>query len=321
MATRHLFVVFAAAVAVAAQSQGTKPPAVQMPGDNGKVGVPYSMGAKGEELVFTLEKAEFAVRAFTHDDVIMAEENQRLLIVSFAVQNPAAVDRVFNGSSFKFTVVSPDDQNYVAPAYSYHPERLNWMELSLKPAQKVRAFFVVPIHPKGVVNKLIVQRGQKTSVLRYDLRDKVKPFMGPFAAENQIDVLEIGKAKVGVPFGLGPYDYSIEKVEELQESAGFKAGEGNKLIVTTVTITNKSKYKPSFGPGMAVPKMFDENGEEMNFLMHAKMSSADAPSQSLMEPEQMIRFRFVFEAPSSVKPVYMRLRDLVSARSVDVSLQ
>ncbi|MDQ2986894.1 MAG: DUF4352 domain-containing protein [Armatimonadota bacterium] len=170
------------------------------------------------------------------------------------------------------------------------------------------------------MNKLIVQRGEKTPVLRYDLRDKVKPFIGPFAAENKVDIIEIGKAKVGVPFGVGPWDYNVEKVEELQESAGFKAGAGNKLIVATVTITNKSKYKISFAPGMAVPKLFDENGEEQTFLMHAKMSSADARGQTLMEPEQMIRFRFVFEAPAAVKPVYMRLRDLVSARSVDIAL-
>src|SRR5688572_30005166 len=224
MAVRHLFVLLAVAATATALPQGAKPPAVQMPGDNGKVGVPYSMGAKGEELVFTLEKAEFAVRAFTSDDVIMAGENERLLIVSIAVQNPSAADRTFHGSSFKFTVVSPDDQNYVARAYVYHPENLSSMQVSLKPAQKVRAFFAVEIHPKGVVNKLIVQRGEKTPVLRYDLRDKVKPFIGPFAAENKVDIMEIGKAKVAVPFGTGPWDYNVEKVEELQESPGFKAG-------------------------------------------------------------------------------------------------
>ncbi|MDQ2986895.1 MAG: hypothetical protein M3R13_09275 [Armatimonadota bacterium] len=135
MAIRQLFAFAVLAAAAAAYSQPAKPPAVQMPGDNGKVAVPYSMGAKGTELVFTLEKAEFAVRAFTHDDVIMAGADQRIIIVTFAVQNPSAADRVFNGSSFKFKVVSPDDQNYVAKAYVYHPENLGSMQDNLKPAQ------------------------------------------------------------------------------------------------------------------------------------------------------------------------------------------
>lgn len=321
MVIRHLFVVGAIASVVAALPQGAKPPAVQMPGDNGKVGIPYSLGAKGEELVFTLEKAEFTVRAFTFDNAVFAQENQRILIVTYAVQNPGNADRTFMGTSFKFTVVSPDDQNYVAPFYAYHPDKLDWMHLSLKPAQKVRAFFAVAIHPKGVVNKLIVQRGTNTAVLRYDLRDKVKPFVGAFAAENNVDILEIGKATVGTPFGVGWFDYNVEKVEELQESAGFKAGAGNKLIVATVTVTNKSKTRPGFGQGVVVPKMYDENGEEVKYLLHAKMSAAEPPTAGNLEPEQMIRFRFVFEAPSALKPDYMRLRDGASARSVDVKLQ
>ncbi len=144
-------------VAVAA-SQGGKQPAVQMPGDNGKVGVPYRLGAKGDELVFILEKAEFASRAFMSDSSIFADEKERLLIVTFAIQNPGKDDRRFNNGSFKFTVVSPTDQNYVMQGYVYHPETLAGMDVMLKPAQKVRAWFALKIHPKGVVNKLIVQR-------------------------------------------------------------------------------------------------------------------------------------------------------------------
>jgi hypothetical protein len=61
-------IVIAMAGATFASDQGAKPNtppkqgAVQMPGDNGKVGTPYMLGKKGEELVFTLEKAEFASR-------------------------------------------------------------------------------------------------------------------------------------------------------------------------------------------------------------------------------------------------------------------
>jgi hypothetical protein len=320
MAIRQLLVFAAVAAAVAAQPQGAKPPAVQMPGDNGKVGVPYSMGKAGDELVFTLEKAEFAVRAITHDNGIFAYENQRLLIVTYAVQNPAKADRQFHGSSFKFTVVSPDDQNYVAPQYAYHPDKLDWMQLNLKPAQKVRAWFAVQIHPRGVVNKLIVQRGEGTKVLRYDLRDKVKPFIGPWAAENKVDILEIGKAKPATVIPMGWFDINVEKVEEIAESPGFKAEEGNKLVVATITIKNVSKWKPAFGDGFITTKLYDENGEEGQFLAFAKMSGLDKPAHGNMEPDQQMRVRYVFEVPTAMKPTYIRLWEASSGRSVDILL-
>ncbi len=301
--------------------QQPKQGAVQMPGDNGKVGVPYQLGKKGDELVFTLEKAAFAARVFTSDDAIFAYEEERLLIVTIAVQNPSKADRYFSHAAFKFTVVSPDDQNYVNKSYVYHPDKLSHMELQLKPAQKVRAWFAVKVHTKGVVNKLIVERGTGNKVLRYDLRDKVKPMTGPFAGDNGTDILETGRAKVGTPFGVGWFDYNVEKVEEATvESGGIAPSEGNKLVLVTMTVKNVSRTKPAWGPGFLQPKMLDENGDVVRFVQIAKVTSEDPPTHQNLEPEQQMRFRFVFEAPTAVKPVSLHLRDGAVARAVVVGL-
>ncbi|HJP83126.1 MAG TPA: hypothetical protein VJ835_06425, partial [Fimbriimonadaceae bacterium] len=196
-----------AAVPICAFSQ-TKP-AVQMPGDNGKVAIPYQMGKKGDELVFTLEKVEFVSRVLTKDREQFPEDGKRLLVVTYAVQNPSAVDRQFFAQSFSFTVVSPDDENFVtdgmtgSPIVAYHPDRRDRLSLALKPAQKVRAFAVIQIHPKGPVNKLIIQRGKGTPVLRYDLKDKVKPLAGAFSASKGLDILDVGVGAVAAPFDLG----------------------------------------------------------------------------------------------------------------------
>src|SRR5690242_14612698 len=101
MAIRHTVVFAAIATTAIAAAQGNKGPAVQMPGDAGKVGVPYMLGAKGDELVFTLEKAEFAARTFVSDDAVWAGDGERLLIVTVAVQNPGKTDRYFSHGLFK----------------------------------------------------------------------------------------------------------------------------------------------------------------------------------------------------------------------------
>src|SRR5687768_12121148 len=162
---------------VYAVGQGAKPKpgqgAVQLPGDNGKIGTPYQLGKKGDELVFTLEKAEFASRFFRAEDAGFPDAGKRLLVLTYAIQNPGTGDRNFSNQSFAFTVVSPDDENYLCDGATangwaaYHPERRDRMNMQLKPAQKVRALVAIEIHPKGPVNKLIVQRGKGTPVLRY----------------------------------------------------------------------------------------------------------------------------------------------------------
>jgi hypothetical protein len=292
-------------------------PAVQMPGDAGKVGVPYSMGAKGDELVFTLEKAQFSSRAFTSDDAVFAYEGERLLIVTLAVQNPGKADRYFSHASFKFTVVSPNDQNYLMNGYLYNPDTLAVVEGQIKPAQKVRAWFAVKIHPKGVVNKLIVERGTGNKVLRYDLRDKVTPMVGPYADDNGMDILEMGRIKVGTPFGMGWFDYNVEKVEEVTgASNGFTPGAGNKLFIVTMTVKNAAKINSTFGPGMLQPKLLDEDGDEVRLTAMAKTSSEDPPAHQSYSPDQQMRFRFVFEMRAAAKPAVLQLRDAGLGKSV-----
>jgi hypothetical protein len=323
MVRRSVYTVVSAVAVLSfiCQSADAQKPAVQMPGDNGKVGVPYVLGPKGQEFVFTLEKAEFASRAFIYDSAVFAQENQRVLIVTFAVQNPGKADRFFQGNAFKFTVVSPDDKNYTPSGYVYHPETLETISTQLKPAQKIRAFFAVAIHPKGVVNKLIVQPASGP-VLRYDLRGKVKPMTDVFASENGIDTLDVGKAKVGPPFGLGYFDFAMEKLEEsAAESGGFKPGDGNKLFIATMTVKNVSKTKPTFAQNYLVSKLVDENGEEMRLLGMAKMSGPEPPAHQNFDLGQQLRFRLVFEGPSAAKPVNLKLTDIHSRRSVLVSLK
>ena len=301
---------------------GTKQgPAVQMPGDNGKVGVNYRLGAGGEELVFTLEKAEFASRAVLADSTIFANPGQRLLILSYAVQNPANADRFFFNQSFTLTAVSPDDKNFVCDIAGIHPDRRDHLSLQLKPAQKVRALAVIQIHPKGPVNKLIVQRGTGTPVLRYDLRDKVKPFAGAFASDDGLDMRDVGKAKTSVQFELGPFDINVEKIEESTAAVeSIELDSGKKLVMATVSVKNASKQSQGMHESILAARLLDENGEEMVFRTMAKMSSGDQFNQ-MIEPAQPARFRLVFEGGLRSKPLSLRLREQSSERSVAVSLE
>ncbi len=292
-----------------------------MPGDNGKLGTQYRLGAKGSELVFTLEKAEFASRAILKDGAMFAAPGERLLVLTYAIQNPGTGDAHFFNQSFTFTVVSPDDENYAKGSAAYHPDRRDSLNMQLKPAQKVRALAVIRIHPNGPVNKLIVQRGKNTPVLRYDLKEKVKPLLGAFGADAGLNSVEVGASMLTVPFELGPWDVTVEKVEESPVAVGTLAPEaGEKVVVATMTVKNAALEQFIMHGSILQPKMTDADGTTLRSHGNMLKMSADDSFNMMMDPAAQVRFRMVFYAPLLAKPEKLLLKEYNSERSVVVTL-
>ena len=319
-ANRVLPIIFAATMAASiAAAQGAKPkPTGQMPGASAKIGTPYKLGETGKELQFTLEQAEFATRFMIDNDTIVATPDHRLLVISFAVQNPAKVDRQFNSNSFKFTVVSPDDENFVVAAQIVHPERRTILDMNLKPTQKVRAMAYVMIHGQGPVNKLMIQRGEKTPVLRYDLHDQVKPLANVFAADQGKGSLNQGAGIMKVPFELGPFDLAVDSQEDIPAIGDWKPDEGKKLVVLHMVMTNVSMVK-YWSTGEYQYKLFDEDGDEIEPAAILKNSSEEN-FYTNPEPNSPMKYRLLFYAPVKAKLTKIVVTHLPSGRAVLIPL-
>lgn len=299
-----------------------------MPGDNGNIGVPYQLGPKGDELVFTLEKADFANRMILADRSVFAAPGERLVLLTYAVQNPASKDRIFFNQSFGFTVVSPDDKNFVFDggsgrgAAAYHPQKRESMNIMLKPAQKVRAVAVVAIHPTGPINKLIVQRNKATPVLRYDLKEKVGKQVGAFAAPNGIDSLTTGKGELTVPFELGDWDVTVEKMESGPELQGFEnLGTAQKYTVLTIQIVNVGFRPAPMHQSLIMPKMKDEDGSDIAYSGMYKNSAPESFNTGGVESGGTARFRMVFKSSLATIPAKVDLTEYWSGRTISVSLK
>ncbi|MGV3617300.1 MAG: hypothetical protein ACO1SV_18385 [Fimbriimonas sp.] len=304
----------------AAQKPATRPllGTVQLPGDNGQLNVPYSMGNKGSELNFTLESAEFADRAHFADGATLANAEQKLLILTFAVQNPQKVESNLSWNSFKFTVVSPDDQNQDFGGYLYHPERKTRFDSTLKPAQKVKATIAIPIHAVGPVNKLMVRRGD-APVLRYDLRGKVKPLTGAFAANEGVDILKEGQAAVGATFPLGKFDWTVEGVEMVDGPVGsYKAPTGEKMFVVTVRAANSGLVKLPLSWNTLQPTLKDADGELLEWKQDFLGMNSNKTIGVEVDPNDSMRGKFVFSGVPTAKPARLTLLDRGTGRSVVV---
>ena len=302
-----------------AYGQGAKTgPAKPMPGQGAKIGTPYKLGAKGQELHFTLEKAEFATRFFIDTDTVQAPPDHRLLIITFAVQNPATVDRQFDSSSFKFTVVSPDDENFTVVAPIVHPDRRSSLGLSLKPAQKVRAIAYVSIHPQGPVNKLIVERGTGNPVLRYDLHDQVKPLESAFATDKGLGSANQGLAVLKVPFELGPFDWTVDSIEEVPGWGDFNPGDGKKVVVVHMILSNVSMIK-WWSSGEMQPKAYDGDGNDVPYGAILK-NSTDENFFTNPDAGANLKFRILFYVPAATKLQKIVFNDSSLGRSVMLPL-
>jgi hypothetical protein len=293
---------------------------VQLPGDNGQVNVAYSMGNKGDELNFTLDTAEFADRAHFADGTTFPTAEQKLLLLTFTVQNPQKKEMFLTWNTFKFTVVSPEDQNQEFGGYLYHPTQKTRYSSTLKPAQKVKATIAIPIHAVGPVNKLMVRRGE-APVLRYDLRSKVKPLTGPFATNEGIDIAKEGAGALNTPFGLGQFDWTIESVEAVEGPVGnYKARDGEKAYIVIATVKNTGLLKQGVTWNTLRPTMKDADGEQFEWKQDFLGMNSNKTIGTELEPNDTIRAKFVFTGPANAKPAKLSLLDNRTNRTLVIKL-
>ncbi len=293
----------------------------QLPGNAGKLGTKYQLGAKGNELHITLDKAALATRFATKDGLVLATPAQRLVVLHLTIQNPQPKEMSLNGSSFRINTVSPDDQNLESNYRLYHAQRLDSLDMRLKPAQKIQVIAVVPAVATGPINKIMVQRHDANAVLRYDLTGKVQKLANAYATADGIDAAEVGTAAVEAPFEIGPFDVTVEKVETVATPIGSYAPENGKLVVVTIGIKNAAMQPYAMHYSILSPGMVDTNNEPVEFLYAMLRMSSDEALNMKIPPGESVRARLVFRAPLAAEPAKLTLREYDSTRTVAVPLK
>ena len=278
---------------------------VQLPGDNGKLGTTYQLGPKGSELHFNLESASFATSFANPEELVVAGEKQRLLILTFTVQNPQKTESNLSWNTFKFTVVSPDDENTDYRGYVYNSQKLTHVSQNLKPAQKLKCMIAIPIYEKGPVPKLIVQKSD-SPVLRYNLTDKVAKLTSVFAP-NGVDMSDNGGVlATGVPTDMGPYKITIDKVEMSKTPInGYRLNDGEFFLLVTATVANNQLKPVSLSWPYFVLIADDGSGLKnkwAGYLIAAQ--SGDTFQTELPEGEKAtVRFLFQIREPYAPKTI------------------
>lgn len=156
----------------------------QMAGDNGKFGLTYTIGQQ-RMLNITLTDARFSVERFNCGSYALTPgKDEKLLILTYTIHNPNPELTPYNSGTLKFTAVDQEDVNHEGQGQVVKKGLLEPLSVDLKPAQKIEVQAAILVPAKGTVPKLIVQHDSKGAVLRYDLREALKPLPAPFAGEG-----------------------------------------------------------------------------------------------------------------------------------------
>lgn len=222
-----------------AEVQGT----TQLAGGEGALGKTYSLGKTDNALNFTLRSAEYSLAPVTvGTSVYSARAGEKLLVLRYTVQNPQKREVSVSYSAFKITAIDARDVNHVFDNFVAREGGSDIYSSSLKPAQKIDLYLAFAVPAAGQVPKLIVERGDSSPVLRYDLRGKVKGFAAPFA--DPADASGAGvpaeiAAKPGAVYPMGSLGvrfegaaYSTDKFE------GRAPDSGKRYLVGTFTVRN-----------------------------------------------------------------------------------
>ena len=122
----------------------------QLPGDFGKLGTTYTIGAR-EPINFTLKTAEYSVTPFTVcNNTYVPKGDEKLLVLHYTVHNPVPREQSYHWSGIRFTAVDARDTNHdyiqaVAREGENQP-----LSISLKPAQKLEVVDAILVPAEGV---------------------------------------------------------------------------------------------------------------------------------------------------------------------------
>lgn len=310
------------------QKPAPKPPSktaptlgtVQMPGDNGKLNTTYQMGVKGTELHFTLKSAALEEIHPSPVDTLVAGPKERLLTLTFTVQNPLNQEQRLGSSEFHFTCVSPEDQNYEFRGSLLHPTKGTHLEQFLKPAQKVECTVSFPIYAEGPVTKVIVQRGS-APVLRYDLTDKVKKLDSVFSKDG-VDLgdkatITLDQFQKGIVFG--PMKMAlVEGSGAVGMIQNTPPPDGERYWTMTVRFTNPMLKPMPIGFQYYTLELLTEDGEKLPWNSSMYNSTFENYLSMSVDPGDSAVAGYYFRVKKTKKPANLRITDTNSKRTIEV---
>jgi hypothetical protein len=284
--------------------QGTS----QLAGGEGVIGKTYSLGKSINALNFTMTGLEYSLLPVTMDNYVYAPKaKEKLLVLRYTIQNPQKAELGVAWDAFKFTAVDAKDVNIIFNNYVARDGTTEVYSARLKPAQKISLLAAFAVPAAGAIPKLIVERGDGSSVLRFDLRGKVKPLVAPFADPSDssgASALTEVPAQTGTFYPGMNLGVKLEGAVFSQDKMDGRAPDaGKRYLIATFTIRNilgGSANPVRFDYGTFKFELRDAGGDKQVFNGYLIKAARDERADGSLKSGEEYRFRVYFALPNDL---------------------
>lgn len=289
--------------------QGT----TQLKGEYAEFGKTYTLG-KSNPFNITLKSAEYTIDPVkVGDQTYVPTAEEKLIVYHMTYHNPQPNEYFVRWDNFSFTVVDPQSQNHDGLTALGMEKDKQSCSMSLKPAQKIDVYGVMPVPAKGEMPKLII-KSDDDLVLRYDLRGNVKGLPAEYADpadKTNATVLDKIPAKMGVYYPLSGLEVKLDKIEvnDDPKMGEQETEEGNVFLIVYLSVKNVGTSPLFMRWDTFDPIITDTDGVEVGSCVDMLQKSKDRSFSSDVKPGQEISVRSIFTIPedTDVKTLSMHV--------------
>ena len=276
----------------------------QLKGEYGKIGDTYTLG-KTHPWNICLKSAEYTIDPVCFGDrTVWPTEDEKLLLLHFTVHNPQKSLALMRHDMINITAIDSNDKNWNKENCLASEEKHQEVAQDFKPAQKMDVYAVVRVPNAGEIPKLMLTNFfDKDSVIRYDLRGKVKGLPTAYADPSDSSgatVPSVIQAKMGEYYPSGVFALKLEGISYTTDPIDDnKPGKGQYMIAT-MSVKALAYSKPLLRHDMFEFKVLDSDGSDIKYSFILLKASSDSRIAQELDFGQEVRCRFIFKADKGV---------------------
>ncbi|MEO6528520.1 MAG: hypothetical protein ABIP93_18020 [Gemmatimonadaceae bacterium] len=277
---------------------------------------------EAEHLLVSVESAGLALRFPTREKLVVAGENQQLLLLSGTIKNPQKAALDVNGGSM-MTIRFFGNVRAAPHLYGHeitiNSDSLKSLKLTLKPGESARYTMALRIPSDQPALQLATLR-RGAPIRKYDFEPVATSVASVFARTGS-SIASSARSATGETFDLDAFDVKVNSVRELQKIGSYSASANKHLYAAEVQVTNRMLLAEPWGWQYCTPDLKDAAGKSITWsrdMLDAQSGQTFSRDLSAGETATVV---YVFSSEIRMTPAALTLSMLTSKRQVVVALK
>jgi hypothetical protein len=267
---------------------------------------------------FRLDDARCTLRYADRQNQAIARRGRKLLVLRYTVTNRESHTVSYTPDLVHFDVLTAGggtSKVTVPPSITRDMKR----ELGGGASATETVWMEVPSEERA---PKLQARVAGSAPLRFELESFLKPMKEPFVAADGFTVQDELAVRTGQRVPISSFDVTVGQLSwESVKAPTLVPASGDRVLVATLTIDNRSPYPVRISQGVLVPELQMAGGDVVRPEYALLERTEDELAKTIVEPGKTTVVRCAMMVKADEKPAAVRLSDMIAAgRTVIVSL-